>query len=99
MNITFTLNAKSFLEAAAIEECLQNKNIKYTVEGLTAGRKTSSTRKKRAEVTKLKIKQIIQHASQHPTWSQAQLAAAHNVSTATIGRILNNEHALQRRKS
>jgi len=58
MNIQFTLTAKSFLEAAEIEETLRNNSIKYNIEGKINGVKRKPYTKRAKQKTNAGIPQI-----------------------------------------
>ena len=89
MKITFIVEAKTYLEAAEVEECLRNKGIKY-VEKVGEQRKPSPrTGVKRPPLTWKVVRSVRRALAKDPELSDAALKQKHLLTTspATIGRI------------
>ena len=97
MNITFTITVHNFLDAAAIEEVLKEKKIKYLVDS-NCEKRSPSQRKKRVKVTEKMIRDVKNHFKNHPNDSFNNVARAFNSSRSSIARIYAGTHTLQQKK-
>lgn len=96
MNITFTINVHDFDKASKIEATLKTEDIPYCVKVDDKPSTEVSKAQRKKRISKAELLAATNCISKNPEWNDKELAKACNISRATIGRIRQGIHTLQK---
>lgn len=95
--IEVTITTSSFLTLEELKEFCENRDdCKFDWRKSEKKAKTIKNVGRRKRINKIELAAVVLSIKQNPDWGNSDIAKSTGVSTATVGRIRDGSHTLQR---